>query len=101
LVRRIVGWLLVSVFVLTAIYQATAAASAALELKFGVVYAPLLIAGFFAVAAIVTVAILWVTGRHPSLPKEYRASIARMPPELQVATLVEAMLLGYAMSRKK
>ncbi len=100
LARRAVGWLLVAVAALAAIYQATVAVSAALELEFGVVHAHLMIAAFYAIAAIVIGAMLWFTARRPSLAYDRRASIPRTPPELQIAAIVEAMLLGYAMSRR-
>jgi hypothetical protein len=101
LARRAVGWLLVAIFALAAVYQGTVAVTLALELKFGVVEAHLMIAAFYAIAAVLTVAVLWVTARRSALNYENRASIDRIPPELQIATIVEAMLLGYAMSRRK
>lgn len=101
LARRVAGWLLVAIFALAAIYQATVAISVALELEFGVVEAHLMIAAFYAIAAILTLAVLWVTARSSALAYEKRMSIERIPPELQITTIVEAMLLGYAMSRRK
>lgn len=101
LVRRAVAWAFVVIFALAAIYQATVAASVALEMEFGVVHAHLLIAAFYAVAAIVTLIVLWLTARRCPLAYEYRTSIESIPPELRMAAVVEAMLLGYAMSRRK
>ena len=101
LVRRAVGWLFVVIFAIAAIYQATVAVSVALELEFGIVHARLIIAALYTIAAIFAMTVLWVTGRRSFLAYEDRASIERIPPELQIATIVEAMLLGYAMSRRK
>lgn len=101
LVRRVVCWALVGVFGLAALYQASVAGVVALEAQFGAVYAHLLIAGLYALVAIGIVVFLWVTVRRPFVTKEYRESLAELPPELQAATIVEALLLGYAMSRKK
>ncbi len=99
LARRLLAWLLVAVAVLAAIYHATVAVSAALELEFGVIYAHLIIAAFYGVAVIIIAAILWLTVRRGLLASD-RASILRLPPELQIAAIVEAMLLGFAMSRR-
>ena len=101
LVRRVVLWTLVGLFGLAALYQASVAAVVALEAQLGAVYAHLLIAGVFAFFAISVVVFLWVTVRRPFVAKEHRASLAELPPELQAATIVEALLLGYAMSRRK
>jgi hypothetical protein len=101
LARRVVCWALVGVFALAALYQASVAAVVALEAQFGAVYAHLLIAGLYALLAIGIVVFLWVTVRRPFVGKEHRESLAALPPELQAATIVEALLLGYAMSRKK
>lgn len=100
LARRMAGWLLVGIFGLAALYQASVAGILALEAEFGSVYAHLLIAGFYAFVAIAVVAVLWVTVRRPFADRN-RASLAKLPIEAQIATLVEALLLGYAMSRKK
>ncbi len=101
LVRRAVCWALVGVFGLIALYQASVAAAVALETKFGAFYAHLMIAGFYALLAIGFVVFLWFTVRRPLLDEKYRKSLAKLPAEAQVATIIEAMLLGYAMSRRK
>jgi hypothetical protein len=101
LVRRVVCWALVGLFCLAALYQASVAAVLALEAEFGAIYAHLMIAGFYALAAIVIVTFLWVTVRRPFVEEEYRKTLAQLPADAQVATLVEALLLGYKMSRRK
>jgi hypothetical protein len=101
LVRRMVLWALVGIFGLVALYQASVAAVVALEAQFGAFYAHLIIAAFFALLAGGIVGFLWFTARRPALKKKHRESLAELPPELQAATIVEAMLLGYAMSKKK
>jgi hypothetical protein len=101
LVRRAVCWVLVGLFGLAALYQTSVAAVVALEAEFGAVYAHLMIAGFYALAAIAILVFLWVTGRRPFVDEEYRKSLAQLPAEAQVATVIEALLLGYAMSRRK
>jgi hypothetical protein len=101
LARRVVAWILVGIFGLAALYQASVAAVVALEAAFGALYAHLMIAGFYAIVAIAIVTYLWVTVRRPLLDDDYRKTLAKLPAEAQVATIVEALLLGYAMSRKK
>jgi succinate dehydrogenase/fumarate reductase cytochrome b subunit len=101
LMRRLAGWALVGLFALAALYQASVAAVVALEAEFGTFYAHLMIAGFYALVAIALVILLWVTVRRPLLDDDYRKTLAKLPAEAQVATIVEALLLGYAMSRRK
>jgi hypothetical protein len=100
LMRRVVAWALVGLFGLATLYQASVAAGVALEGLFGAVYAHLMIAGFYALLAGATVIVL-VTVRRPFVDDEYRKSLAQLPVEAQVATIIEALLLGYAMSRRK
>jgi hypothetical protein len=101
LVRRAMCWALVGVFGLGALYQASVAAGVALEATFGAFYAHLIIAGFYALVAIGFVIFLGVTVRRPLLDDKYRKSLAQLSGEAQVATIIEALLLGYAMARRK
>jgi hypothetical protein len=101
LTRRAVCWLLVGLFGLAALYQASVAAVVALEAAFGALYAHLLIAAFYLIVAGALVTYLWVTVRRPLLDDEHRESLAKLPAEAQVATIIEALLLGYAMARRK
>lgn len=101
LFRRATCWLIVGIFGLAALYQASVAVVVALEESFGAFYAHLMIAAFYAVGAIAILTFLWVTVRRPLLDDEYRKSLAKLPAEAQVATIIEALLLGYAMARRK
>jgi hypothetical protein len=102
LCRRAVAWLLVLVFGLAALYQATVAVTAALEMQLGVVYAHLVIAGIYAAIAGAVLVFLWTTLRLPAGRKHKRPPASPDPEhELQMATIVEAMLLGYSLSRRK
>jgi cytochrome c biogenesis protein CcdA len=101
LVRRAVCWVLVGVFGLAAIYQASVAAILALEAAFGAFYAHLMIAGFYALIVISLLVFLRFSVQRPLLDAEYRKSLAQLPAEAQIATVIEAMLLGYAMARRK
>jgi hypothetical protein len=101
LARRVVCWALVGLFGLAALYQASVAAVVALEAEVGAVYAHLIVGGFYASAAIAVVIFLWVTVRGPFVDEEFRKSLASLPAEAKVATIIEALLLGYAMSKRK
>jgi|SRR5581483_11575157 len=100
LARHAAGWLFVAIFALVAIYQGTTAVSLALEFEVGSVRAHLIIAGFFAVAALVVMTILWATS-HRRDPAFAQAEAARTHTEIQIASIVEALLLGYSLSRRK
>jgi hypothetical protein len=101
LMRRAAGWALVAIFGLAALYQASVAATVALEDTVGVLYAHLIIAGVYALLAIAVMVWLRLTVRRPFLDDEFRKSLTMLPPEAQIATVIEALLLGYAMSRRK
>jgi hypothetical protein len=101
LMRRVAGWTLVAVFGLAALYQGSVAAVVALEAEVGAFYAHLIIAGVYALLAIAAVVVLRVTVRRPFVDDDFRKSLATLPPEAQIATVIEALLLGYAMSRRK
>ena len=99
--RRAMCWALVGVFGLAALYQAGVAAGVALEATFGAFYAHLILAGFYALLAIGFLIFLGVTVGRPFLKDEYRKSLAQLSGEAQIATIIEALLLGYAMARRK
>lgn len=101
ILRRTVAWLVVAIALLAALYQATVAVTVELELQFGSVYGHLAIAAFYVAVAVVGMTILWLTARRTAISRAYRVSVAQLPPELQVATIVEALLLGYTMARRK
>jgi hypothetical protein len=101
LMRRVVGWALVVVFGLAALYQASVAAMVALEALVDVLYAHLIVAAVYALLAIAVVVLLQITVRRPFVDDDFRKSLTMLPPEAQIATVIEALLLGYAMSRRK
>ncbi len=101
LMWRAACWLLVGLFALAALYQASVAAEIILEASLGALYAHLIIACFYALAAAGILAFLWFRVRRPLLSDEYRNSLAKLPIEARVATIIEALLLGYALSKRK
>jgi len=100
LARRVAGWLFVGIFALAAIYQATTAISLALEFEVGAVRAHLIIAAFYVVAALIVVGLLWATSYRRGSAYA-KAEAARTHTEIQIASIVEALLLGYSLSRRK
>jgi hypothetical protein len=96
--RRLAAWLCVAIFALAAVYQATVAISLALEFEFGAVRAHLIIAAFYVVVATIVVTVLWATSRGSA---HAQSEAARSQKEIQVASIVEALLLGYSLSRRK
>lgn len=101
LTRRALCWLLAGLFGLAALYQASVAAVVALEEALGAFYAHLIVAGVYLAVALGIVGYLWVSVRRPLLDDDYRKTLAKLPAEAQVATIIEAVLLGYAIARKK
>lgn len=101
MVRRTVAWVCVAIFLFVALYQATTAVSVALELAFGPVQGHLIVAGFYVAAAFITLVSLWATGRRATAALHQSGGTAGIQSELQLATVVEAMLLGYSLSRRK
>ncbi len=92
-------------FALAALYHTTVAGTVALELQVGALYARLIIAGVYALAAGITVAVFFVTRSMPSNGKndaldQLRAQATGDLKLVQLAMIVEAVLLGYALSRR-
>jgi hypothetical protein len=95
LLRRALLAIVIAALAVTAIYQFTAAATLALESQYGALQAPLIIGAIYATLALIVLAVLWAM----------RAKSASAPAltgqrETQMAMLVEAVMLGYALARK-
>jgi hypothetical protein len=113
--RNAILYAICAVCAVTAIVFAASASLIALEPAVGVVYARLILAGAFAFVAAAAVLILWVLNRSPAVPRDpLRAQVhAQVNPQLnaqaaqrsaqfaQLAMIVEAVLLGYSMARKR
>lgn len=80
-----------------ALYQLTVAGTVALELQYGPLYAHLIIAGIYAVLALVAFAVLWTMRTKPAVAT---TPALDQPREMQLVMLVEAVMLGYALARK-
>jgi hypothetical protein len=94
--RRALLALLVAIFAVVAIYDFTAAGSIALETEYGLLHARLIVGGIYAALAIAC-AIWWAVQGKTANSSAPAVSSQR---EMQIAMLVEAMMLGYALARK-
>ena len=97
--RRAIGAALLVLFTLVAIYHFTIAGTLALEGIYGMLYARLIVAAIYAAAAFIVLTVFWVTRTKP-LIKDQTADALVSLRDSQIAALVEAAMLGYAMARK-
>jgi hypothetical protein len=86
-----------AIFALIAVYNLTIAAMTALEVEFGTVYARLIIAGIYMVLAMGSAGMLWLlaknAGKLEPVPEP-------APRHVQLAALIEALMLGYEAAKK-
>lgn len=95
LVKRAIAALLLVFFALCMIYQLTAAGTQGLADSYGLVNARLIVAGIYAVAALVAFGFLVVTRARPT-PAETELG---KPRALRIAMLMESILFGYSLAR--
>lgn len=97
LMRRALLLMLIAVLAIVAIYHFTIAGTLALEMQFTALQARLIVAGLYAGFALIASVLLWA--------KRAKTAAAQAPAlapqrEMQMAMLVEAVMLGYALARK-
>jgi hypothetical protein len=84
---------------------AASASVLALEPHVGVVYARLILAGVFAFVVLAIVSALWLSSRPvaaPQMPLHAQAQASQTAQRTaQLAMIVEAVLLGYSMARRR
>jgi hypothetical protein len=97
LLRRALLGLVMAALAIVAIYHFTVAGMLALETRFDALHAQLIVAAIYSALAVISLTILWVTGRHRA---KARAPLLTHQREMQVATLIEAAMLGYELARK-
>ena len=100
-VRRAILAALVGVFAIVTLYYLSAAGLMALALVYGPLYAYLIMAGIYAVAALIALAVFYAT-RNRALVRQNAVGAAgsMSPRNMQIAMLVEAVMLGYTLARK-
>jgi hypothetical protein len=97
--RRAIGATLLVLFALIAVYQLTIAGMLGLEAEYGILYARLIVAAIYLAAALSVLIVLWATRTMP-LIKAQTADAQMFRRDMQIAALIEAVMLGYAMARK-
>jgi len=98
IIRRAAAAGVMVIFVLVALYQFTVAGTIALEMQHGAVNAHLIVAAIYVVLALAAFAAFWMLRAKPAADGMPALS---QPREMQFIMLVEAMMLGYALARKK
>jgi uncharacterized membrane protein YhaH (DUF805 family) len=98
ILRRAMLAMIIAVLAIVAIYQFTVAGTLALDAHYGAPQAHLIIGAIYAVITLVIAAVLWATRLKPAAADASPA--LSQPRELQMAMLVEAVMLGYALARK-
>ena len=79
-----------------ALYFFTVAGTIALETRYGALDARVIVGAIYAAVAIITT-IVWATRGKPASSS---APVLSGQREMQIAMLVEAVMLGYALARK-
>ena len=93
---------LVGVFAIVALYYLSAAGLMALALTYGPLYAYLIMAGVYAVAGLIALTVFYATRKRAVVRQNALgdANGAMSPRNMQIAMLVEALMLGYSLARK-
>jgi hypothetical protein len=99
LLRRAAAFALLVLFALIALYNFTIAGMMALEGVYGVLTARLIVATIYLAAALIVLIVLWAARTKPAIGATSGDALAA-PRDMQIAALVEAAMLGYAMARK-
>jgi predicted anti-sigma-YlaC factor YlaD len=97
LTRYLVPAVLAGIFGLVALYHFTVAGMLALEIQFGALYARLIVAGVYTVLTLTSAGVLWILARKATRP---HPAPDPTPRHIQLAALIEALILGYEVSRK-
>ena len=97
MLRRAMVAVLLAIFVLVAIYHFTIAGTIELAAQFGELHARLIVGGIYAALALISFAVFWAmrgTTANAGAPALIQ------PRDMQIAMLVEAVMLGYALAKK-
>lgn len=100
LVRRGIAMAVFALFLLVALYHLTVAGTVALEQLYGPLYARLLVVAAYVVLALIAFVYLFAT-RAKRTASKARPSVSRAPKDVQIAMLLESILLGYTTGRGK
>lgn len=100
LMRRAVLFALLGILAIVTLYYVSAAGSVALALAYGPITAYLIMAGVYALLAITVLITIVVTRAKTATTPDSLASPLTSPRNMQIAMLVEAVMLGYTLARK-
>ncbi|HZL31531.1 MAG TPA: hypothetical protein VFC54_10800 [Pseudolabrys sp.] len=98
--RRAAGFALAALLAVITFYYASAAGTVALALQFGTLYAYLIMAGIYAATVLIVMIVLWATRAKAIARQDKVADALASPRNMQIAMLVEAVMLGYSLARK-
>jgi hypothetical protein len=99
LLRRALIAIVMAACAVVALYQFTLAGTIALQGQYGELYARLVVGGIYALLSIISLSILWAMRAKPAALAG--TSALSNPREMQLVMLVEAVMLGYALARKR
>lgn len=88
---------LISLFMLIAIYHLTIAGTLALETQYGLLYARLIVAAAYSTAAVIAGIIFWAI--PTTRPNENQVAIPA-PRNTKMTMIIEAGMFGYMLGRK-
>jgi hypothetical protein len=100
LMRRAVLFALLGILAIVTLYYASAAGSVALALTYGPITAYLVMAGIYALLAIAVLITILATRPKAAAVQDSLGSPLASPRNMQIAMLVEAVMLGYTLARK-
>lgn len=100
LMRRAVLFALLGILAIVTLYYVSAAGSVALALAYGPITAYLIMASVYALLAITVLITIVVTRAKTATTPDSLASPLTSPRNMQIAMLVEAVMLGYTLARK-
>jgi type VI protein secretion system component VasK len=103
LIRRGIAMAVLALLVLIAVYHLTVAGIIALEQIYGPLDARLIVFGIYVVLALIVFGYLFATRAKPAAAtgKGKRGGIAGAPQDVQMAMLLDSILLGYTAARRK
>ena len=102
-VRRAIFFALIGACAIVALYYVNAAASLALAQQYGSLYAYLIMAGIYALAALIALAAFYTMRHRPvaqTMAGTASEGLLSSPRNMQIAMLIEAVMLGYSLARK-
>jgi hypothetical protein len=102
--RDAIAYAVCAICALAALILATCAAVTALIPAVGVIYAQLIVAGAFLVITVGVVLWMQRSGRRPAQPLALGATAdatQRQAQFAQIAMIIEAVMLGYSLSRRR